>query len=271
MQNDDSFWKTIDLVVFDVDGTLYAQRPLRIRMLGALLKHSLASRSLETLKVLKHFRRIREELGTQGIQSFEAALMNRTAEITGTSAERITEIVHEWIEVRPLAYLEACRYPDLMEVFQALRSRGIKIGVFSDYPATQKLKALHLEADYEISAEDPEVRVLKPNPLGLNRLMELAGVSPTRTLMIGDRIDRDGAAAKCAQTLCLIRSSKTQPGWHCFKSYKDAPFSLLSDKNKHPNTAEKGTLMKNLAVWIILALMLVSLSLGIVILTLLQR
>ena len=113
MKNDDRFWNAIELVVFDVDGTLYAQTPLRIRMVLALSLHTLASGSLETLKVLKHFRRVREDLGSREAQNFESALFEETSKITGTSPARIAEIVHEWIEVRPLAYLKACRYSGL--------------------------------------------------------------------------------------------------------------------------------------------------------------
>lgn len=263
VQNYDPFWNAIELVVFDVDGTLYAQRPLRIRMLGALFLHTLTSGSLETIKVLKHFRQIREELGNEGTQNFESTLLERTSRITGSPPEKVAQIVQEWIEIRPLAYLKACRYPGVTQVFQSLRSRGIKIGVFSDYPASQKLKTMDLEADFVVSAEDKAVGVLKPNPRGLMVLMERAQIPPSKTLMIGDRIDRDGEAAQRAGTLSLIRCSKSIPGWACFQSYEQGPFSLFETHRANP--------MKNLAVWIILALMLVSLSLGIVIMTVLQR
>ena len=272
MKSEDRFWDAIELVVFDVDGTLYDQTPLRVRMVLALFLHTLSSRSLETVKVLKHFRRIREDLGNQETQNFESSLIERTSELTGAPAEKISKIVQEWIEVRPLAYLRSCRYPGVKEVFEALRAREVKIGVFSDYPASQKLKAMELEADFEISAVDSKIRVLKPNPLGLLHLMHQAGTTPATTLMIGDRIDRDGEAAKRAGTQCLIRSAKKLSGWSSFKSYEHAPFSLLHQSAGPTNTETSGTHpMKNLAVWIILALMLISLSLGIVILTVLQR
>lgn len=263
VQNNNPLWHAVELVVFDVDGTLYDQKPLRIRMMGALILHTLRTGSLETLTVLKHFRRIREDLGNEGVEHFEKTLLERTSNQTGSSPEQIAKIVHEWIEIRPLQYLKTCRYPGVKQVFENLRSRGIKIGVFSDYPARLKLKAMELEADFVISAEEPNVGVLKPNPRGLILLMERAQARPTQTLMIGDRIDRDGAAAKNAGTLSLIRSPRSISGWSCFQSYEQPPFTSGSSLKETP--------MKNLAVWIILGLMLISLSLGIVILTVLQR
>ena len=272
MHDHDLNWDAIEMVVFDVDGTLYAQRPLRIRMLLALFLHTITSGSLETIKVLKHFRRLREELGNQETQGFETVLLEKTSMMTGRPPERIAAIVHEWIEIRPLAYLGACRYSGLTKVFHGLRARGIKIGVFSDYPAKEKLKAMALEADFVISAENEDVGVLKPNPRGLMLLMETAKTSPSTTLMVGDRIDRDGEAAHRAGTLCLIRSAKLIPGWTCFQSYENGPFNPLWENSPlQTSDTQKINPMKNLAVWIILALMLVSLSLGVVILTVLQR
>src|SRR5262249_46716329 len=52
-------WDGIKLVAFDVDGTLYWQRPLRLRMAGEMLLHALSSWSFETIAVLRTYRRIR--------------------------------------------------------------------------------------------------------------------------------------------------------------------------------------------------------------------
>src|SRR3546814_17140837 len=56
-------WDNIDLVVFDMDGTLYDQRRLRARMLMALAGEAVRSRTLRVPAVLQTFRRCRETLG----------------------------------------------------------------------------------------------------------------------------------------------------------------------------------------------------------------
>ena len=55
-------WNTVDLVVFDLDGTLYAQKRLRMIMAFNLLCNAAKSGSLDTLRVLRVFRKYREVL-----------------------------------------------------------------------------------------------------------------------------------------------------------------------------------------------------------------
>mgnify|MGYP001134218991 CR=1 FL=1 len=49
-------WDNVHLVVFDVDGTLYRQRPLRLRMSRDILLHTLLKRDLNVVAVLAKYR-----------------------------------------------------------------------------------------------------------------------------------------------------------------------------------------------------------------------
>jgi putative hydrolase of the HAD superfamily len=42
-------------------------------------------------------------------------------------------------------------YPHVVELFAALKSRNKIIGIFSDYPAVEKLRAMDLKADIIVS------------------------------------------------------------------------------------------------------------------------
>jgi FMN phosphatase YigB (HAD superfamily) len=103
----------------------------------------------------------------------------------------------------------------------SLNRSGVTIGVLSDYPAADKLAALELEADLQVSAVDPEVDRLKPHPRGLQRVIEICGVATEQVVMIGDRDERDGECARRAGTRYLIKSSVGQPGMHRFSEYAD--------------------------------------------------
>jgi len=220
-------WARIGLAVFDVDGTLYDQRALRYRMLLDLARHTIASRSLQTARVLQRFRRLREALGEEELDGFQAALVERTTQATGVESRKVLDLVDEWIDRRPLVHLRRCRYPGVEKVFAALRRRGKTIGIFSDYPAAAKLEALGLSADLIVSATDATVDVLKPNPRGLTRLMQAAGAAADDTIMIGDRDERDGEAARRAGVACLIRSNRPRSGSACFATYRDDCFLPL--------------------------------------------
>jgi putative hydrolase of the HAD superfamily len=220
-------WDEIRLVAFDVDGTLYDQRGLRLRMLREMLLAAARKRDIDFVHVLRAYRRIREELGDSLHENFESELVSRTAALVRCSEAQVRATVGEWIERRPLPHLIRYRYSKLPELFQRLRKHGKKIGILSDYPARDKLEAMELNADIIVCAGDEDVGVLKPHPKGLHVLMSRAATSPAETILIGDRPERDGEAAHAANVRVLIRSGKSLDGWQTFARFDDPLFSAI--------------------------------------------
>lgn len=224
-----------DLVVFDVDGTFYDQRRLRLAMLAQLLRHSLQTRSLHTLRVLRTFRKVREALGDAAAllpagaepEDFMLAQYARTAQRHGLTPQAVQQLAEDWLEQRPLPSLAACRYPQLDALFDALHEQGKQVAVFSDYPAAAKLHALKFKAWPISCATDPAIGRLKPDPRGLLEVLRQSGVPARRALMIGDRFDRDAEAARRAGVRALIRSAKSHPAFATFEHYDDAVFKPL--------------------------------------------
>ena len=222
-------WSAIDVVVFDVDGTLYDQRRLRLRMLGEILGACARARSLELALTLREFRRVREEMAEGPDDDFRARQFAMTAERRRRSPLDVERLVAEWIDARPIPFLMPCRFPDVDRVFASLRNAGKTIAVFSDYPAREKLAALGLEADLVVSACDADVGRLKPHPAGLRKILRATGAAPERCVMIGDRASRDGEAARRAGMRALLRSQRPQGSIATFRSYAEDPFrSLMS-------------------------------------------
>jgi putative hydrolase of the HAD superfamily len=230
-----SDWPSIRLVVFDVDGTLYDQSRLRIRVLRDLLLDAARRRSAESIKVLRIYRRLRESLADAEVADFERVLIAETARLTERSPDRVRAIIDTWIEKRPLHYLASCRHSGIAELFAGLRRNAKLVGVLSDYPAEAKLAALGLKADYVICAGDPSVGLLKPNPRGLAVLMQAAGVAAQATVLIGDRFERDGAAARRLGVWPLIRSRRPLDHWQTFARFDDPIFQSFL-----PAKAESG-------------------------------
>lgn len=219
-------WAAVDLVVFDLDGTLYDQRALRARMLARLLA-GLASGRLapRELRALRDFRRHREALAEAEDADFEARQYALPAARAGLDPARVRAAVSEWMERRPLPLLARCAYPGAGALFAALRRAGKRVAVLSDHPAREKLAALGLDADPVVWAGDEGVGRLKPHPAGLLRVLRLAGgVPPGRALMVGDRPERDGEAARRAGVAALIRSRRPLPGVRTFAAYDDPVF-----------------------------------------------
>ena len=228
-------WNRIDLVVFDVDGTLYDAGRLRRAMLGRLLLDAVTHRSTRTLRILRAFRNIREELGEEQPDDFDRLQYARTASQTGCTPEEVRALVAEWIEQRPLPVLAPCRYPHVDRLFAGLRAAGKQVAVLSDYPAAQKLGALGLQAHPVVCATDADIATLKPNPAGLHAILQRTGVPATRALMIGDRVDRDAEVAWRAGVQPLIRRSRPHPKVATFRRFDDPVFQPLLASQVAPN------------------------------------
>ena len=193
-------------VVFDVDGTLYEQGPLRRRMAAELLLHvALRPWRVGLLRRLGCFRRQRELISERELEGAARLQYELPAAELGVSAERIRADVEEWIERRPLRHLGACRVEGVRRFLDHLRAGGVRLGVLSDYPAAQKLAALGLAADVVVSGTDAGVDRLKPHPAGLEAVLARLGQPAARCLLIGDRDDRDGECARRAGVAYLPR------------------------------------------------------------------
>lgn len=217
-------WDGIDLVVFDVDGTLYDAPRLRRAMLLRLLAHAGASRQLETLRVLRTFRAVREALGDEEAADFQSLQYQRTARALRMDATRVRALTEEWMERRPLPLLRACRWPHVDRVFEGLRGAGKQVAVLSDYPAIDKLQALALRAHLVVSASDADVARLKPDPRGLRAILHRTGAAAARTLVIGDRVDRDAEVARRVGAQALVLSRTRLRAVPSFKHYDDPLF-----------------------------------------------
>ena len=80
------------------------------------------------------------------------------------------------------------------------------MGVFSDYPAAAKLRALELVRHFSIvvCATDPDVGALKPHPRGFLCASARWQLDPAEVLFVGDRIDVDATGAAAAGMPCVI-------------------------------------------------------------------
>lgn len=202
----------VKAVLFDVDGTLYHQTPLRAAMfaelstIGCLPRGPLSPSRL--WRLLSAFRRIREELRdvNPGTIDLESEQYRRAAAAAAVSEAQARAAVNEWIFTRPLKYLPLYRRRGVIEAFRALRQRGLQVGVFSDYPAAAKLAALDVSpfVTLEVCATDAAVNAFKPHARGFLHACAVWGLPPDRVIYVGDRPEVDAAGAASAGMRCLI-------------------------------------------------------------------
>jgi FMN phosphatase YigB (HAD superfamily) len=205
-------------IVFDVDGTLYRQAPLRRAMLLRLLKHvaSRPHRGVSTFRALSAYRHAQESLRGAPVQGGLAeAQMRLACERSGLAEPVLAPIVARWMDREPLPLLGRFVEPTLRALLTSARSRGLRLGVFSDYPAAAKLEAMGLSEFFEVavSAQDAAVNSFKPDPAGLVETLRRLGVRPEQALYVGDRHDVDFPAARAAGVACVIVGRRpSRPG-----------------------------------------------------------
>ena len=131
-------WQDLRAVIFDLDGTLYHQRPLRNRMRHKLLSElALRPRRWGEVRLIRCFRQVREQMCLAEASPVSTLQYELCAQKLGTGTDRIRGAVDHWMREAPLPYLEACRAPGIRRLWQAIQSQGMKIAVVSDYQAGQ--------------------------------------------------------------------------------------------------------------------------------------
>ena len=202
----------IQAVLFDVDGTLYHQPPLRLLMAGELGAGSWAHTAPWNVprlwRMLATFRRVREELRALGRSDEPLARLQYTgaAQRAAVPVADMEAAVEEWIYRRPLKYLPHLVRGGTADLLSALDGRGLRIGVFSDYPVTDKLEAMGLrgKVSLELDATAESVNAFKPHPRGLEVACQRWNLLPGDVLYVGDRAEVDAPGPAALGMPCAI-------------------------------------------------------------------
>ena len=187
----------IRLVTWDVDGTLYSLRRMKWFVLAKYLKETLKGN-----RVSAH-----EELAA--LRGYEE-MINPTRTVGGILAESFRDNFDSGLveEATQRWYVEAIAKAGprsgVKELLISLRNRGLPQVVFSDYEAESKLKALGLAEYFDSVYAGERLGFVKPHPALLKRIAADFSVRIESVLHIGDRVERDEAAALSAGCRCLI-------------------------------------------------------------------
>ena len=182
-----------ELVILDLDGTLYNKRGLSLRMLLN------APCDIRKMQAERQTRASMKGIHMGSKQAFYDAYFLRLAQRLKTSVDS----VQHWYEKRymPLMVQLIGQHQPIgkwvIPFIQQCHNQGIKVVVLSDYDhAEEKLLAIGIDPnlfDWVVSA--PALGGLKPAPQLLLQVAQQMGVSADKCLVVGDREDTDGAMA----------------------------------------------------------------------------
>lgn len=183
----------------DLDGTLYRPLPVKLCMAGELLLFG--RRSLTAIRAFRVEHEALRAEGGRAPQSPYELQLDRAAEGLGMQPAELALQVEEWMQRRPGRWLRAFRRKGLLHELEAFHAGGGLTALVSDYPAERKLEALGARALFDVVVANGEAggpKALKPDPDGYLLAARRLGVEPQECLVIGDREDADGEAAKRA-------------------------------------------------------------------------
>ncbi|MDA1162341.1 MAG: HAD hydrolase-like protein [Planctomycetota bacterium] len=189
--------------LIDLDGTLYHALPVKVCMAAELV-----FAGPRVWRIISYFRAAHEELRQLAPQSendeptcsFERQI-SIAANRAGCDFEIVRRTVLKWMFEKPGRWLRLFRRRRLLEEIRRHHESGGKTALVSDYPARQKLDALGITSLFDHVVANGEVNPpveLKPAPAGYLRAAELLGVAVEECVVLGDRSDADGKAAKAA-------------------------------------------------------------------------
>lgn len=199
-------------VVFDVDGTLYYQPPLRTKMAVKLCGYYLVHFwKVKDLLIIKVFRQVREHWVTNsenGNTLMEKEQYQYVADKLKTTLDRVERVIYYWMYDFPLPYLNKYKDEKLIQIIEELNRKGIVTAVYSDYPVEKKLKAMGVQVQHHFSALDTDIMCLKPEPKGMRVVLGKLNLPANEVLMVGDRYSKDGLSAINANVDYVILPSE---------------------------------------------------------------
>lgn len=121
-------------------------------------------------------------------------------------------------------------FPEARDTLRALRARGLKLGVISNWDSRLRplLEALDLAREFDAIVVSCEVRSEKPSPAIFRRGLEALGVRADEAFHIGDDLggDYDGARMAGMEAALLVRSRspwESSNGRHLGSSADEEP------------------------------------------------
>jgi len=189
----------INAVAFDLDGTLYPNYSLNIRLVPFLFRHA---------RLLSAFGRARNIIRREQTQ----AGLTLTQPSSGPDFhERQAQIIAEQLkepqdEIRKIIerliyrgweslFLKVKLFPHVKETLEELRAAGLKLGLLSDFPPETKLKYLGLSGLWDTVLCTENIGALKPALQPFEELAKALACQPEQILYVGNsqRYDIEGA------------------------------------------------------------------------------
>ncbi len=203
----------IKAVGFDIDGTLYPftmAKILSIPLVVCNLKFYVAFRNV------RH--KLREVRHIKDFASLQISMLAKELSVSETKTQSLLEkvVYSQWFAL--FKYLRV--FPHLRAFLVWLKSKGVKIGVLSDFIIGSRLENLKLGNVWDVSLSSEESNYLKPHAKPFLHMCEQFGTEPGETLYVGNSEKYDIVGASQAGLLSALYTR-----WNLSTSKSNVQFS----------------------------------------------
>lgn len=199
-----NYFGEIQAVAFDIDGTLYKEINLNIRVFPRVLRHLNFFLQYDKARKLLRNKESYEDFGKA-----QAELMGQLLHCSPEAArERLNTTVYEGLKKY---FKRFGAYKGALEFIQKLKEAGIKIAVLSDFPPEQKGDIWGIRPYCDVVLGSEQIGALKPSPYVFSKLQEELKVPAENILYVGNNHTYDVIGPKKAgmKAAWIISNIKT--------------------------------------------------------------
>jgi len=187
----------ITAVAFDLDGTLYPNYRLYVRLLPFLCRHWRLIAALGRARTI--IRREQEKSPASAMPNFYDYQAQVTADLLHTQSERIKEKIDSLIYQGWEPHFSKIKlFPYVRELLAELRAARLKLGLLSDFPAKIKLENLGLADCWDAALCSEDTGAIKPAIRPFAELAKALECPPEQILYVGNSSIYDAGGAKRA-------------------------------------------------------------------------
>ena len=189
--------RDIEAVAFDLDGTLYPNYRLNIKLLPFILKECRLLLAFgKTREIIREEQETSPNYPLSDFYNYQAAI---TAKILNSTPEKVKDRIDRLMyrgweplfkNVKPFSHVP--------QTLSSLRAEGYKLGLLSDFPPETKLEYLGLSGYWDAVLCSESSGTIKPNPLSFLELSRSLGLPPEKIMYVGNSLDYDVAGASRA-------------------------------------------------------------------------
>lgn len=216
--------RRIDVVLFDLDDTLhddtYAYHSAAEEVAREVAaEHGIDALALKAAYVAEaegFWQRLTAADLNAKLSRVRAGMWRNALESVGVGDPQLAERSAERYNAYRSKYYTM--FPGAIDLLQALRERGIKLGIVTNGLSEthrEKIAVLRVGEFFDAIFLSDEVGMVKPDPLLFAHACRTLGGAPARSAMVGDRYDRDIRGAREAGLFTIwlnVRAEELPPG-----------------------------------------------------------